>query len=738
MSKSALAAFRHFWHRRYARWSVWQDRVDYIDSIHDQDRLRAAPSYPPSPALPSSREMEPAIAPSLTPLQPWHVRFRRPVYNPHSKIFPRMGDLHALRTDPYCDWPDRAFIFFPTYSIHRNLYLHDVLEREREFNARKSEFKARRSPLSYAHASQHTLDGNDTNDITHDAASVYVTPPTSPAPKPDVGLPDISPKPWELDWRARWQVLMNQQPQPPQQLLVPNTHGSLLSPDPTLLQGWQTPLATSAIDNANQDVWDDSDDIDLPLDNPQTMYDLGNSIARGPTPTPAFAPTAAPVVRLPAPASGLKRTVATVDLVSECQDAAPTASTSAPAALQASSDSDRALELLCATMSEALKEIGPTSAAASAQGPPSADAQFVQEQESVPERPASPAPTFFFYDVEEEEDSFEEESGLAPFERSRAGGFDVDALLSAPPQPPGPEGAPHQRKRSVIPDRRAEFLAWLETYAWQILGGREPRVSHRREPSSDLTHTHTSQAISVSSRSAPEYLFCSSRRHERPQRALDRPTRSEPTAERAAGASRSRAVATRRKKPLRVGHVQELRVARSTVRYGHDVCAMRRCVVRVAAASHSTPWILSPDASIARLAPSRTDGGGLLGFEEDRSEPAPDVRQRFGSTSATLTLVRLRCPGRAVSWPRERISRPFSIWRPLAVTMVDNAKMIGRDETNPWRVSERRRAEEAPWEARVGCRVGTRSWAEELREGDMAARREKWGTRREWERLGAS
>ncbi|KAH9889100.1 hypothetical protein C8Q73DRAFT_180414 [Cubamyces lactineus] len=416
LSRSAFAACREFWDNRYHLWLTWQEHVDHLDAIqanYARDGFRATLCYPPSPALPRTRDIPGQGANGInpdrrdTPPPPpspphWHRRSRLQTYNPYAPIFPRMGDLAALR-DPYCDWPDRAFINFPTYCVHKILYLHDMLFRERELKQKR----ANSSPLSQAYVPDSPESMYSTDSVDTGAGSNAASPAACSDATQDV---DAS-KPWELSWRARWQVLIDRQPHPPQPHPTP-PHMPGYSPPPLSTSAIHAPSPLSpgfspsppAARNVAEDktihVWQDANDIPelVPLDSPLTAVELGGNVStfrattqealgagivRAPTPVQGWTESgpASPLVKLPA--SSLRR------------PALPCSPPYTPSATPLVAPSPMVAASGATTESSSWEDV---------------DLRSDEEKESLrredlnelPPRPASPAPMFFFYDEEEE------------------------------------------------------------------------------------------------------------------------------------------------------------------------------------------------------------------------------------------------------------------------------------------------------------------------------------------------
>ncbi|KAI0365216.1 hypothetical protein BV20DRAFT_973529 [Pilatotrama ljubarskyi] len=426
LSRSAFQTCRQFWDHRFHLWHAWKQHVDHLDAIqaeYARDGLRATLRYPPSPALPRTRDTPgqgangiiPCHAQQDTEPQPPSARHSRlQTYNPYSPIFPRLGDLASLR-DPYCDWPDRAFINFPTYSIAKMLFLNDMLIRDQQ----------RRRRLHPA-AEPHT---------PHSPESVYSDGLASPSAASssstatdsghaESGVAHDLERPWEVDWRARWQVLIDRQAYPPQPYPPGSPH---CPPHPSYAPGegpphsltpvhsWSAPSPMSPVfappppapeqEGGQRDeeeerpfAWDATEDIPslVPLTSPLTKVELeGEERPRTPVRgwragdgdgdgAGGMMPAPAPVVKLPT--SGLKRASASTELSASYD---PVPSCGRPR----------------------LKRTTRVDELARSVTAPESDSQDHEStapdalREELPPRPASPAPMFYFYDEEEEEES---------------------------------------------------------------------------------------------------------------------------------------------------------------------------------------------------------------------------------------------------------------------------------------------------------------------------------------------
>ncbi|KAI0644360.1 hypothetical protein C8Q79DRAFT_1120565 [Trametes meyenii] len=312
LSRSAFAAAREFWDRRYFLWHTWRNHVDHLDDIqatYAQDGLRATLRYPPSPALPRTRDVPGQSTNGRVPgeqsTRAWFERYRLQTYSPYAPIFPRVGDLGALR-DPGCDWFDRTFIAYPTYSIQKRLFLHDALAREGERRRRLATVTS--SPLTRGTDSPASAYSEDAADTPRPDAASLAT---------DV-YDDTPHKPWEHDWRARWQVLFHRPPLPsgppyayPSATQPTPVHAcasvpghanlSTLPSVPNSGSEWASSAFIpppqeniSAEDEDRPFVWQVADDVPdlVPLDSPLTRIELEGA------PVPGV-----PLVRLPTPAA---------------------------------------------------------------------------------------------------------------------------------------------------------------------------------------------------------------------------------------------------------------------------------------------------------------------------------------------------------------------------------------------------------------------------------------------------
>ncbi|KAL1950089.1 hypothetical protein VTO73DRAFT_5211 [Trametes versicolor] len=335
LSRSALATCREFWDRRFRIWHSWRAQVEHIDAVQAEylrEGLRASLRFPEPPVLPRTRTLPSQGANGINhAIAAAARRARVQACSPYAPVFPRMGDLAALR-DPYCDWPDRAFIYHPTYSISKTLFEHDMLERAR---ARAGRIYALDSP-----------------------ASVYSQDGASPQQEAD-----SAPKLWEVDWRARWQILISRQQYPPQPFPLPPQQ------DESPVYGWSGPSSSDVSIPPMQEeelgpfMWQTADDTPtlVPFESPSTQdagADVHSPMAVQGWRVAQLEDAATPVVRLPGRAATGARSLA-----EELADV-----------MAAGGDAESACE-------------------------------------EPPPRPASPSPRFFFHDIEDDEVDEDEADG---------------------------------------------------------------------------------------------------------------------------------------------------------------------------------------------------------------------------------------------------------------------------------------------------------------------------------------
>lgn len=114
-SYHALALIKRVWNGRRAHWAA--GRSPDPDASAAYDGIAVAPHAPDYP-IPDDYAAPAAATPPPEP--------RVAPADPDVPIFPRLGDLCSLR-DARAAAVDRAFCNFPTYTIRKVLYLHDMM-----------------------------------------------------------------------------------------------------------------------------------------------------------------------------------------------------------------------------------------------------------------------------------------------------------------------------------------------------------------------------------------------------------------------------------------------------------------------------------------------------------------------------------------------------------------------------------------------------------------------------------
>lgn len=224
-SRSALSHLKEFWHSRfddYARMEAQIMQNSAYGGIVEVNRSRDALRALLLTRLARVPNMRPAPAPTESTCP------RVPSANLNAPIYPRTGDLSSLH-DSRSATLDRAFCNYPLYSINKILFLHDMLHRSTSthpFPHKDSAAAALEIHQPARHIPPHMDDTfvdislsnshSDSNDVTLvSAASSLCSLPGYYSKRCEVKhevdiMYTIDPsRDWEIDWTARWKVLLN-------------------------------------------------------------------------------------------------------------------------------------------------------------------------------------------------------------------------------------------------------------------------------------------------------------------------------------------------------------------------------------------------------------------------------------------------------------------------------------------------------------------------------------------------
>ncbi|KAI0941818.1 hypothetical protein AcW1_009808 [Taiwanofungus camphoratus] len=202
LSHNALANVKRFWDTRRAQWSKWNlqneavqaaaaayDGIDPSDSFDtpEQDHRNSPEcSHPGSDTSCSTKaELSPRVA----------------CADPNAPIYPRLGDLSKLH-DAHSAIIDRVFCNFPMYTIHKVLYLHDMLHRALNIHGRDA--KPKHGAFVSARSCSPESSDDERTLVSEDDSHIY----DGHEAKLKVAHADYSAREWEWNWYARWQILM--------------------------------------------------------------------------------------------------------------------------------------------------------------------------------------------------------------------------------------------------------------------------------------------------------------------------------------------------------------------------------------------------------------------------------------------------------------------------------------------------------------------------------------------------
>ncbi|KAF8549442.1 hypothetical protein OG21DRAFT_589057 [Imleria badia] len=219
-SRSALLQQKTLWNSRHEEWAEWQSRVEHGEAQKQDSETndaytglatsqpRAVGSPPPYMRTPlSGLERDVAHHP------PWNRE-----QDVHSSIYPRVGDIAALR-DPYSVNVDRSFFKLPLWTLHKTLYSFDMQQRSASLAPPASAYNAAHVHASLSSSTLSSYSSSTSGDDEEsDSTLVADDSPVSKSQLPlepfkSASSQDSPPSwdhfyGWELSWYARWELLI--------------------------------------------------------------------------------------------------------------------------------------------------------------------------------------------------------------------------------------------------------------------------------------------------------------------------------------------------------------------------------------------------------------------------------------------------------------------------------------------------------------------------------------------------
>ena len=219
-SRSALLQQKTFWNSRHEEWAEWQSRMEQGEA-HRQESVgndaytglatvqpRVVESPPPYMRTPPS-----GLERDLADNPP-----KKHEHDVHSSIFPRVGDISALR-DPYSVNIDRCFFRYPLWTLHKTLYVFNMHQRSAllapsvsVYNTAQVQVSMSSSTLS-SYTSSPSADDEESDSTLVADDSPVAKGQLPPVPSKSASSPCSSPSwgrlcGWELSWYARWELLI--------------------------------------------------------------------------------------------------------------------------------------------------------------------------------------------------------------------------------------------------------------------------------------------------------------------------------------------------------------------------------------------------------------------------------------------------------------------------------------------------------------------------------------------------
>ncbi|KAG1763724.1 hypothetical protein EDD22DRAFT_846305 [Suillus occidentalis] len=300
--RHATLPHKSFWTARHDEWLEWQAkevnrRIDHDICAHDPGSMLA------SITLKDSQEVSGLPSQIRVPLSGLERDFegyasREIAQDLNAPIYPRVGDISALR-DPYSANVDRCFFRFPLWTIHKTLYVFDMHQRAVHIS---DQMQGSVSSGSLQSSTGSTTCGDE--DVTlvaddepflekqtlDDGSHQECLPPETPKRSPPCAWEAI--RAWELNWYARWELLIGlvQRDQALRKVapLSPSPTPSSfsdedLSPPKKLLEPFTpkapTPIFHFAGEDGEGDNGDEEDDYGALVSNP--IYSVDETFKEG-------------------------------------------------------------------------------------------------------------------------------------------------------------------------------------------------------------------------------------------------------------------------------------------------------------------------------------------------------------------------------------------------------------------------------------------------------------------------
>ncbi|KDQ58346.1 hypothetical protein JAAARDRAFT_34141 [Jaapia argillacea MUCL 33604] len=214
-SRSALMHQKWFWNNRYEEHAGWQ--LCSATGSAAYDGISIAPTRPPS------RDRRSSLSVFFTSTSGGKMGGTATKgSDPKSPIYPRMGDIGALR-EQYSADVDRWYCGFPLFKIRRRLYLHDMEHRSPFRSKSKGKSKARTPPTRRGSETTAVDSGTEEDEegvgsseeeqtlvdeeesFEFDFSVVGETLTNERAPSACGGRGNEELRPWETNWFFRWE-----------------------------------------------------------------------------------------------------------------------------------------------------------------------------------------------------------------------------------------------------------------------------------------------------------------------------------------------------------------------------------------------------------------------------------------------------------------------------------------------------------------------------------------------------